>query len=255
MSVVSHGRARGRPPRLLPRRAVGLFPCLLALTLAAGCAKTKVSDREVLVTGQLPRPGMVWVYDFAATNGDLPPDSVLAGKLDEHPKPQTQEEISEGRLLGSEMAAELVTAIQNMGLAAARPPAGTKPDVNDLVIRGYIVSIHEGSEFKRVAIGFGAGASEVKTVVEGFQMTPAGLRKLGSGMLDSGGSKTPGAALGALTFLATTNPAGLIISGGIKIYDEASGKSTVEGRAKATLKEIVKVLKQRFKDQGWIVDD
>ena len=92
----------------------------------------------------------------------------------------------------------------------------------------------------------------MKTAVEGFQMTAQGLRKLGSGTVDSGGSKGPGAALGVATFIATANPAGLIISSGMKVYGEASGSSKVEGRAKDTAKEIADVLKQRFQEEGWI---
>jgi hypothetical protein len=53
-------------------------------------------------------------------------------------------------------------------------------------------------------------------------------------------------------FLATKNPAGLIISGGMKLHGEESGSSKVEGRAKQTAKEIAEVLKQRFQEQGWI---
>jgi len=44
----------------------------------------------------------------------------------------------------------------------------------------------------------------------------------------------------------------LIASGTMKIYGEASGSATVEGRAKATAKEIADRLKQRFEEQGWI---
>jgi hypothetical protein len=88
--------------------------------------------------------------------------------------------------------------------------------------------------------------------VEGFQMTAQGLRKLGSGSTDAEGSKTPGADLGVLGLLATHNPAGLIISSGMKIYGEESGSSTVKGRAKQTAKEIADVLKRRFQEQGWI---
>ena len=139
-----------------------------------------------------------------------------------------------------------------MGMPAARGGVGTTPQINDLVIRGYLVSVHEGSAAERVAIGFGAGASELKTAVEGFQMTAQGLRKLGSGSVDAGGGKSPGAALGVVGLIATANPAGLIISGGMKAYGEASGSSTVEGRAKATAKEIADVLKERFEQQGWI---
>ena len=35
------------------------------------------------------------------------------------------------------------------------------------MIRGYIFSIDEGDATKRVAIGFGSGASELKAAVEG----------------------------------------------------------------------------------------
>ena len=39
---------------------------------------------------------------------------------------------------------------------------------------------------------------------------------------------------------------------GTKVYGEASGKSTIEGRAKAIADEIAKVLKPKFQEQGWI---
>jgi hypothetical protein len=140
-----------------------------------------------------------------------------------------------------------------MGLSAERASStGNNPQINDLVIRGYLLSIQEGSATKRVAIGFGSGASELKTGVEGFQMTAQGLRKLGSGTVDTGGSKGPGAALGVVGVIATANPAGLIISGGMKVYGEASGKSKIEGRAEQAVKEIAAQLKTRFVEEGWI---
>jgi len=230
-------------------RLVTIVPCLFFMAWGAGCASTQVTSRQELVTGQLPRPNTIWVYDFAATAADVPAGSAFAGQVTD--ASQTPEEAAIGRQLGAEIA-QLVKEIQGMGMPAARAGAGTMPQINDIVIRGYLVSVHEGSAAERVAIGFGAGASELKTAVEGFQMTPRGLRKLGSGTLDSGGSKTPGMALGVATFAATANPAGLIISSGMKVYGEASGSSKVEGRAKATAKEIADVLKQRFEQQGWI---
>jgi hypothetical protein len=223
---------------------------LFALVVVAGCASTKVTNREQLVTGQFPRPNQIWVYDFAATAADVPAGSALAGQASD--ASQTPEEIATGRELGAEIATQLIQQIQSMGMPAARGGAGTMPQINDLVIRGYLVSVTEGSAAERVAIGFGAGASALKTAVEGFQMTAQGLRKVGSGTVDAGGGKSPGAALGVVGLLATANPAGLIISSGVKVYGEASGSSKVEGRAKATAKEIADVLKQRFQEQGWI---
>jgi hypothetical protein len=192
------------------------------------------------------------VYDFAVTPADVPADSWLADQSVGHDTPQTAEQIATGKQLGSEIAAELVKEIRGMGMPAERAWPGTAPQINDIVIHGYLLSMKEGDAKKRVAVGLGAGASELRTAVEGFQMTPQGLRKLGSGTLESGSGKTPGAAVGLATLLATHNPAGLIVSTGMKVYGEKSGKSTVEGRATQTAKEIGDALKKRFQQEGWI---
>jgi hypothetical protein len=228
---------------------------LIAALLLTGCASTKVSDQQELVTGQLPRPGTIWVYDFVATPSDVPPDSVLAGESDLDDTPQTSEQIAEGRKLGAEIGADLVKEIQAMGMPAMHAWPSTTPTVNDIVLRGYLLSIKEGSAAKRIVIGFGAGGSDLKTLVDGYQMTATGLRKLGSGTVNASGNKTPGAALGVATFLVTKNPAGLIISSSMKVYGQASGKDTIEGRATSTAKEIGDVLKKRFQEQGWIMAD
>jgi hypothetical protein len=83
-------------------------------------------------------------------------------------------------------------------------------------------------------------------------MTEQGLRKLGSGTLDAGGSKSPGAAVPLGVAIASGNPVGLIVSSGVKVYGEASGKSTIEGRAQQTAKEIAAQLRTRFAEEGWI---
>jgi hypothetical protein len=226
--------------------------CLVALLVIAGCASTKVTGRDELVTGRLPRPNTIWVHDFAATPADVPAESALAGQDLEHSTPQTAKEIAMGRQLGDEIASQLIEQINSMGMSAERASAGTAPQINDILIRGYLISFNAGSAAKRIAIGFGSGASDIKVAAEGFQMTAQGLRKLGSGTTDATGGKAPGADLGVLGLLATHNPAGLIISSGIKIYGEESGRSTVKGRAKQTAREIADVLKKRFQEQGWI---
>ena len=139
-----------------------------------------------------------------------------------------------------------------MGLPAERGSSQTVPQIGDLVIKGTLLSINEGSAAERVAIGFGSGAAQLKVAVEGYLMTDRGLRKLGSGTADTSGSKSPGTALGVAGAIATANPAGLIISTGMKVYGEESGSSTIEGRAKDMAKEIAGALQVKFKEQGWI---
>jgi hypothetical protein len=229
---------------------IGLW--MLAVAVVAGCASTEVSDRHEYTGGKIPRPGHIWVYDFAATSAEVPADSALAGKHAEHPTPQTAEQIETGRKVGETIATELVAQIIDMGMLAERASSGTTPSINDLVIRGYLLSVDEGDATKRVAIGFGSGASQLTAAVEGFQMTAQGLRKLGSGTLDSGGGKTPGGAVGVAALIVTGNPVGLIVGGGAKAYGEYSGSSKIEGRAEAIAKEIAEKIKPKFQQQGWI---
>jgi hypothetical protein len=226
--------------------------CLFALVLIVGCASTKVSGRQEYQGGKIPRPGHIWIYNFAATPAEVPADSALAGQQVEHPAPQTPEQIETGRQMGTLIATQLVEEIRGMGLPAARASSGTTPAINDLVLRGYLLSIDEGSATKRVAVGFGSGASELKVAVEGLQMTAQGLRKLGSGNVDAAGGKTPGGAVGVAALVVTGSPVGLIVGGGAKAYGEYSGSAKIEGRAKAIAKEIADQIRPKFQQQGWI---
>ncbi len=225
---------------------------LFALALFAGCASTKVSDRQRVNFGVLPKPNQILIYDFGATPADIPADSSLAGQTSAPTTPPTSEQVALGRQLGDQIAAELVADIKQMGLPAVQVSGAATPNVNDIVIRGYLISVDKGSAAKRMTIGFGSGGSELTTYVEGYQMTASGLKKLGSGTVGAKGAKGPGAALGAAGWLVTGNPIGLVVGGGMKIYGEASGKATVEGRAKQTAKEIADVLHERFLEQGWV---
>jgi hypothetical protein len=223
--------------------------CVLLLLLA-GCASTNVTERQTYAGPKLPRPDRIIVYDFAATPEEVSAQSALAAA--QATTPQTPQDIEVGRKLGAEVAKQLVVDLQNMGLPAVQAAGQPPPRVNDIVIKGSFVTIQEGSAGKRVLLGFGSGASELKTVVEGYQMTAQGLRKLGGGEVAAGGNKTPGMVVPLAVTAATANPLGLLVVGGMKAYGEMSGSSEIEGRAKATAEEIAAQLKVAAQKQGWI---
>ena len=225
--------------------------CLIAILMVNGCASTKVSDREILVTEKVPRPDHILIYDFAATPADVPADSSLAAAATAG-TPQTPEQIETGRRVGAALATRVADKVRRMGLPAERASTQSVPQINDIVIRGYLLSVVEGSAAKRVGVGFGSGASELSVAVEGYQMTAQGLRKLGSGTGTAGGSKTPGAAAGAGVAIATANPIGLVVNTGIRGYGELSGSSGMEGRVEQIATEIAKQMEPRFRAQGWI---
>ena len=227
-------------------------PWLLTLFFVTGCASTNVTDRQTYAGEKLARPDRIIVYDFAATPDQIPADSTLSDTPPEATTPQTAKEIEEGRKLGAEVARQLVIDLQNMGLPAVQAVGQPPPRVGDIVIKGSFVTVQEGSAGKRVLLGFGSGASDLKTVVEGYQMTDQGLRKLGGGDVNAGGGKTPGMVVPLAVMAATANPIGLIVVGAMKVHGEMSGSSTIEGRAKATADEIAQELKGAAQRQGWI---
>ncbi len=79
----------------------------------------------------------------------MPANSALAGEADLDTTPQTAEEIAEGMKLGNEMATELVTQINDMGISAQMASLTTKPQINDILIRGYLLSVKNGSGIAR----------------------------------------------------------------------------------------------------------
>jgi hypothetical protein len=167
--------------------------CVLALGMAVGCASTEVTKRDSKIgTEKIPRPDRIYVYPFAATPADIPSWSVAAGRYAQPSETPNPEEIEVGRMIGDLVAKELVTEIAEMGLAAYKRSKHSLPRPNDLMITGYFEAVEEGSTVKRLALGFGSGATELTTVVEGYQMTKEGPRLLGSGELKSaGGSRLP----------------------------------------------------------------
>ena len=173
--------------------AIGL---LVGVAILAGCASTTITRQTAMTFAPgLARPNQIWVYDFVAASSDMPAGSSLAGQVGAPSTPPTPEEIETGREYGAMIAQELVKDIQAMGMPAIEAGPGASPQVGDGIVRGYIVSTEGGGAggmVKRMVIGFGSGTAEMDTVVEGYVVTPQGLRKLGSGTLTSSGNKSPG---------------------------------------------------------------
>ena len=228
------------------------FLGVLVAALAIGCASTTVTQRDEYQGARLPKPERILVYNFAATQADIPTWAVGAARYTGQEPVQDAKQLEAGRQLGKQVAQELVTEIHGMGLPAQVADASTPLEVGDYALVGYFESVNEGSAVERVALGFGAGAASMKTRVEGYQMTASGVRRLGGAEVDSGGGKGPGLAVPLAVTIATANPIGLVVGGAVKAGTELSGYSTIEGTSKRTAKEISTQLREAFERQGWI---
>jgi hypothetical protein len=222
---------------------------LLAVVVVPGCASTEVTERERYEGAQLARPDRIIVHDFTANPAEVPSGSAFAAQMAGAPTP---EQLEVDRKLGAEVARRLVADLQGMGLPAVRAAGQPPPRPDDIVLRGYFVSVDEGRAGRRVLVGFGSGAAELRTAVEGYQMTAQGLRPLGRGEIRSEGGKLPGMVLPAAVLAATASPIGLIVGGTAKATGEVTGSETIEGAAERTADEIAAQLRTAAERQGWI---
>ena len=222
---------------------------LSVLAVFMACASTEVAQQSPTVNEVISQPKQIWVYDFGATPTDI---ASASGQNDSGRDTRTYSQIEDGRQPGRLVAYYLVTNIQALGLPAVQAGSDSSLQLGDGEIRGHVVSADDGDLIRRFIIGFGEGRSEMDTLAEYYVMTQQGLRKLGSWTLSSSGSKTPGIWVPVITAIALGNPLHLIFSTGIRIYGEESGRSKLEGRAKATAGALAGQLRIAFQDWGWI---
>jgi hypothetical protein len=226
--------------------------CLFALIVVAGCASTEITERQRYQGEKLARPDRIIVHDFTANPAEVPSSSAFAAQMSGTDTPPTAAQIEIGRTLGAEVAKELVADLRAMGLPAVSATGQSAPRVDDIVLRGYFVSVDEGSAGQRVLVGFGSGAAELRTAVEAYQMTAAGLRPLGRGEIRSGGGEMPGMFVPLAVVAATASPIGLAVGGAMKATGEATGSETIQGAARRTADEIAAQLRTAAEEQGWI---
>lgn len=234
--------------KLLRSYAAALF----VLLLATGCASTDVTQRQEYDGAPLPHPGRILIYDFTADPTQVPLHSAFAASGAVAQMAPTAQELQVTQELGAEVARQVTAQLQEAGLPAVQAAGQPAPQVNDIVIRGYFVSVDEGSAMKRLVVGFGSGKAKLTTAVEGFQQTPQGLRALGNGTVDSGGNRTGGVIVPAAMMAVTGSPIGLAVSGTLKLADEASGNATIEGNARRTAEVVADQLIAAAERQGWL---
>lgn len=215
------------------------------LTLIAVTASADDSSRQILVKGKLPMPAHIWIYNFASTPAEIPSDSAVNGRYSAPATPPTAEQLAEGYKIGGDLAAALVEEFKKLKMPAEVATSETKPDINDIVARGCVLSVEKD---KSVVLGIGSEKSKLVVALEGYQVTTNGLRKLGSGDADPGSGRS-GIGLSLVSAVAKGNPLGLVIQGGKKIKQLESG---IDGRVPKITEQIIKVLRPRMEEFGWI---
>jgi Domain of unknown function (DUF4410) len=222
----------------------------LALLGITGCARVSVENVNVRALG-LPRPQMIYVHDFAVSADAVALDSGLAARALEMAKgTEAEDRIKISKEIARIVTENLVNEIRAQGMPAQLAGTAVVPGPT-MSIEGQFVSVDEGSRVKRMVVGFGAGASEIRTLVQVYETVDGGRRLVEDFYTTVKSSLKPGmgpmAGAGAAAGRAASSAAA---SAGIGVLSARS--QTVEADAKAAAAEIAKELGKLFAEQGWI---
>lgn len=196
----------------------------LLLLLAAPAAHAQQPDWAA-PAGTGAAPDRIVVYDFAVAPQDVKlDDGVVATIRRERPRllgflnnqpPADEQQLGIARSIADAFSDDLVDALNGKGFRATRAAAAPPATAATLVLQGQFASIDQGSKAQRVVIGFGAGASQVKALVQlgqngtllaHFNIDTTSGHKPGAVTALAGGPKTLAAAGGVRAVLEKTNP-------------------------------------------------
>ncbi|MBL8667161.1 MAG: DUF4410 domain-containing protein [Rhodospirillales bacterium] len=238
--------------RLRSRRLAAV--CILSAALAA-CAPTKVSiTPEQGSLEQLPQPSSVLVYTFAVSPDEVQLTQGIEPAIAQAVSgtPRTEQEIQLGHAVAQTIADEIVSQVQQMGLAATRASGQPPAYGNNALVQGQLISIDEGNQTERVVIGLGFGRSNVAASVQVSSSNAGTITPIESVTVNAESGDMPGAAetmgvggiTGHLALSAATTTVGQFANYGLSASASAEAKRLGD--------KVATELKAVFQQQGWL---
>lgn len=228
----------------------GLGPIVLALIFSA-CAAARIENVQTTTrAASLPRPARVVVFDFDTGAADVTVGTSPRRTARNAVGLYVTEPDTLAQAVADSLASQLVDALKAEGFVAERAAKAAPPRPNDLVIQGQFVQIDGGSATQRFVIGFGVGATELRTEVQVFQVGAGGWQSVKAFDTVAAGSRFPGAAFfvgGAA--IAGTAATSAKISSGVGTVREV--RASIDADARRTSDEIAGKLAELSKAQGW----
>ena len=223
---------------------------VLVSALPLGCGSAQVTAIRSYAGSPVQHPRTLVVYDFAVRSDEVKEstgtkvEAYLAGEN------ASCEELDEARKVAHALSEVLVEEFKDRGMPAVRREGDLEIAPGSLGVYGQLVSIDEGSRWKRILIGFGVGKSQLSAISQLYRPTPGGPAV----MTEYQGTAKSGWKPGILTTL----PIGAAVQGiavaaavstGAGVLGEIN--SSVAADARRFAKKLAKELEKFFEEQGW----
>ena len=187
--------------------------------------KAKVASiNRYTASAALPRPDEVVIQDFAVPPGGITIDDSLAARLHRlHSKDGDSTAVILSQHIQAAFSDALKSELKKVNVPANRSIAGdTGAMGSKLIVNGQFVAIDEGNQTKRMMIGFGRGASDLKTHVMISSTTEGHSTVVLEFDLDSQSNKMPGALVTGVGSLAVGTAVSAVGDRGSKIEADAA---------------------------------
>ena len=236
--------------RLRTRHFLGGLLLAAAAALAVGCARARVQNVQADRTVAVPRPGRIVVFDF-----DTGPADVRVGTSPRRTARQAvglyvSDSDTLAQAVANALAHQMVEDIRALGYSAERAANALPPQPNDVVIQGQFLRVNEGSQVQRFVIGLGVGATQLRTQVEIFHVTPGGWRPVKQFDTVADGARMPGAAFfvagGAVAGTVATTA---VITSGVGVVREI--RASIDADARRTSEQIARAVSELATAQRW----
>ena len=220
---------------------------LAALLFLSACARTHVSS-ERSTSSSLPRPSVIVVHNFSVSPDQVALDHTIGLRLQELVGAQTDasERLKLAQKIASVVTTNVVNDLKKLGYESIVASADYRPPTGSLTVEGQFFSIDQGSQRRRMIIGFGMGASQVRVLVQAFENTATGPQLVEDFYATVESSRRPGlgpmAGAGAAVIGKATSGALGVLGG---------NEQSVEADARHLADSITQELRGFFSKQGW----
>lgn len=220
----------------------------------SGPQKILVGDAKVTVIQSyqgdpLPKPQGAMIFDFAVSPDVVTMDKSVSARMHQRRErltgsnpDATPEQVAQS--VQTTFSDKLQTDLQKAGIAAQLAPTATSPVApHTLEVRGEFTSVDQGNRTKRIVVGFGRGASDVKAHVRLLLITDTEPIVVSEFELKSESGKKPGAAETAGVGSAAA---------GAAVGSAGDRKATVDSDTERMANAVAKQIEQVMIAQKWI---
>jgi Domain of unknown function (DUF4410) len=232
-----------------------LVAALLSLFLV-GCSTRVVNTGTFVPTADsspLPRPQRVIIADFAAEPADVRLDQGIGPRVLRQIDGGTSAAESDEALASvrSAVSDALVESVRKMGLPAERGTVRSAPGELQILVQGQLERINEGNRTRRLAIGFGAGKSDVRAAVQVYYIRPnMPPQLLQTYDADANSGRKPGMAAAGAS--AAGGNLGLGAFSAVTGVHSEGTNAGVAAEGEHLANRVAYNLGQFFKQRGWI---